>query len=291
MLSTFLLLALIAAVFFGLEPVLSKRGLTTGGTWFQNTIVMLAVRTGLFWAALLIVTGGVDPLAGMTLRVGVVFAIASIISSAVGRGSFYAGVHRTGSSISSAVTNFRPFFAVIFAGVWLGEAVSPLMGLGVVLLIAGLIAITFSGGGDIEGWRRVDLLFPLLAATLFAAGNVIRRFGFTISSVSALQAIAVGEGVALVVVVAYAAVRGVGFSASRTAYGYFMGSGAMAAIGLLALFEALRRGPVSVADPVASLAPVFTVAFAVVWLGDIERITGRLVVGVGLAMVGVFLIS
>ena len=289
--STFLLLALAAALFFGVEPVFSKRGLAAGGTWVENTLAMLLVRTALFWSALLVVTGGEAPFAGMSLQVGAVFAVASIISSGVGRGSFYVGVHRTGSSVAGAVTNVRPLFAVLIGGVWLGEAVTPTMALGAVVLVAGLLAITFSGGGDIGGWSVRDLSFPLLAAVLFATGNAIRRFGFTISEVTTLQAITVGETVAFVLVAGVAATRLRGITRSRRVHAAFLGSGLTAGLGLLALFGALRRGPVSVADPIAGLAPLFTLALTVAVLGDVERVTPRLVVGVGLAVVGVFLIS
>lgn len=288
----FLLFATGAAVFFGLGPILSKRGLAVGGTWMGNTLTVIGVRAAMFWLVLFVIAGS-NALSGLTLEGAVIFALAGISASGIGRLSFYVGVDKVGSSLSAAVANARPLFAVLLGAFWLGEVVTPRMAAGVVLLVAGVVVLSLSRGGDIGGWRRRELLYPLFAAVWFAAGNVARRFGFTVSATTTFQGIAVGETAAVAFLVGYAIVAGrLGdLGASRRSHAFFLASGLNAGLGLFMLFEGLRRGPVSVVDPVAGAAPLLTVLLAVVLLKEFERITPRVVIGSVAIVIGAALIT
>lgn len=285
--------ALLTAVFFGLGPILSKRGLAVGGTWMGNTLLMVGSRVGIFWVVLL-VTGEATTLLNGLGPLGVVaFGLAGILGSGIGRILFYIGVDRVGSSLAAAFANTRPLFAVLLALVWLDEVVTLPMAAGVVVLVLGLAILSISRGGDVTGWRRVDLAFPLAAALVFALGNVIRRFGLTATPATVIQGIAVGESAALVAVVGYAVASGRTevVRAPREAVGLFLTTGVLASLGLFTLFEALDRGPVSVVDPLVATSPLFTVVLAAVLLRRTEQITTRLAIGVVLVVVGVGLVT
>ena len=281
-----------AALFLGAGPAVSKRGLAMGGTWMQAVLLVLLTRTGLFWVAL-VALSGTDPFVGLSPAVAGVFVLGGVLASGLGRIAFAIGIDRIGSSLSNAFTNTRPLFAVLLAVAWLGETVTAGMTAGVLVLVFGLVVLSLSRGGDVSGWERTDLVFPLAAALVFAAGNVVRRFGFTISPVTSLQAITVGETAALLSMIGFAAATGrLGVEgAPRRAFGYFAVNGVTAAVGLFAMFAALRAGPVSVVDPVTATAPLVTTAVAAVVLRDVERITSRLVVGVALVVAGVALLT
>lgn len=286
-------LALGAAAFWGLGPVFSKRGLAGTGTWMQSTLVVLATRVAMFWL-LLFATKRTAAVDGITLQTVVVFSVAGLFSSGLGRMLFYIGVDEVGSTLANAFTNTRPLFAVGLAIVWLGEGVTPVMGLGTLVIVVGLVILTLSEGGDIGGWDRRYLAFPLVAAVSYALGNVIRRFGFTSATVDPIQAIAVGDLAAFLFVVATAlASDNHDMRASRESYTYFAAGGVLAGIGLLFLFQALSHdgGAVSVVDPLAATAPLFTTVFAAVLLRDIERVTVGTVVGIVVAIAGVALVT
>lgn len=193
-----------AALFLGVGPALSKRGLAMGGTWMQAVLLVLVTRTALFWVVL-VGFGGTDPFAGLSPFVAGVFVLGGVLASGVGRVVFAIGIDRIGSSLSNAFTNTRPLFAVLMAVVWLDETVTAGMAAGVLVLVFGLVTLSLSRGGDVSGWERTDLVFPLTAALVFAAANVVRRFGFTVSPVASLQAVTVGETAALVSMAAFAA--------------------------------------------------------------------------------------
>lgn len=285
------LFSLVGALFLGLGPVVSKRGLASGGTWVSNAVVVLTTRTTLLWIALLAVGDG-TLFAGLTPVVAGLFLLGGVLASGVGRLLFFVGVDQVGSSVCNAISNTRPLFAVVLAVVLLGEALSLPMAVGVVVIVGGLVAISTSRGGDVGGWERVDLLVPVTAAVLFAVGNVVRRQGFTVAPVDILPAVTIGETGALAVVLGYAAATGrLRDPLPSRARNYFLVNGVIVSVGLLAVFAALQVGPIVVVDPVTATAPLFTALFAVVLLRDVERVTPGLLAGVVLVVGGVALLT
>lgn len=285
--------ALLPAVLWGFSPILGKRGMAGGGNSLQAAIVVVVIDAAIFWTALL-VTGRGAVWANLDARSLGIFVAGGIVGTALGRIAVFAGVHRVGASVNSAAISVRPLFATLIALAWLGEAVGLLTGLGVVVLVTGLVVLTSSRGGDITGWSAVDLLFPLAAALAFAVGNVIRRFGLTTTDLSVLQAVTLNETGAFVALFAFAIASGQFgkvTSAPRATYGYFAANALFTAAALLSLFEAFDRGPVAIVDSLAGTAPLFTVVFAALLLGDLERVTKGIVVGAGLIVVGAVLIT
>lgn len=287
-------LALVPAVLWGFGPILDKRGMDAGGGSLQAALVVVVVDSALYWLAL-VIQSWPNPFAGLTVRLVALFTLAGLFGTAMGRIFVFAGVARVGASINSAGISARPLFATILAIAFLGEPVGVLTILGVFVLVAGLVALTISKGGDVSGWEPRDLLFPVGAAAVFAAGNVIRRFGFADTGATPLQAVAVNETAALVALAAYAIARGRTdvFRASRASYGYFVGSGLLTAVALVAFFTAfsLEAGRVAIVDPLAATAPLFTTVFSAALLRDVERVTQGIVLGAGLVVAGAVLIT
>lgn len=285
-------LALLPALLWGFEPIVSKRGLNAGGRSLQGAVTALVLSAVLYWAALLLLQGPARLFEGLDATAVGVFVVAGIVGTAIGRIGMFAGIHRVGASISNAIMNTRPLFATIIALVWLKEGVGPLVGVGVVVLVAGLVLLTISKGGDLGGWRPIQLLIPLSAALAFAVGNVIRRFGLTRTDVTVLQAVTINETTALFALGGYVLLRkrDALTDPPRHTYRYFAVSGGLTAVALLSMFAAFDRGPVAVVDPITALSPLFTTVFAYFLLRDIERVTRGIVAGVVLVVVGVALI-
>lgn len=287
-------LALLPAVLWGLGPIFDKRGMDAGGTATQAAIVVVVVDSVLYWLALLL-TSWPNPFTGLTVDLVAVFAVAGLFGTAMGRILVFAGVHRVGASINSAGISTRPLFATLLALGFLGEPLGPLTGVGIVVLVTGLVVLTYSKGGDVSGWQPRDLLFPVGAAAVFAAGNVLRRFGFGDTAATPLQAVAINETAALVALAAYALVtRGTDpLDTPRESYTYFTGSGLITAVALLSFFTALsmEAGRVAIVDSLAATAPLFTTVFAAVLLRDVERVTRGIVLGAALVVVGAVCIT
>ena len=144
------------------------------------------------------------------------------------------------------------------------------------------------------GWKISDVAFPLIAAFLFAVGNVARKFGFVVEPISAIQALAINEIAALVTVGIYGIWVGRGhelYKGNVESYQNFLLSGIFVFFALFLLFQALIIGPVSIADPILGTAPLFTAVIAVVLLGKVERITKTLIIGTLLIIIGIALLT
>ena len=291
----FYILAILCAFFRGIDPIFAKRGLESGGNWIQNTFQTLVVRTGLAWGVLIVISNGKNMLEGISIPIILLFVCAGVVAAAMGQLSYYRGIDRMGASVCATITNSRPLFAVLLAVVWLGENMTVSGMIGVISIVMGVVFITRSKSGNISGWKRSDIVFPLFAAVAFAAGNVIRKFGFMEdAAITAIQALAINDLAALVVVGIYGVVIRKGrelAAGNRESYRNFGLSGVCVFLAMLTLYEALIRGPVSVADPILGTGPLFTVIIAASVLKKVERITKGFVVGTLLIIAGVVLLS
>lgn len=284
-------LALLPAVLWGLAPILAKRGLIDGGSSRLAALFSAGIGAGCYWLALLTLRGPAG-IAGLPPRVVGLFALTGALGAYAWLGSF-AGVDRVGASINSAGFATHPLFAAVLGLAWLGEALAPATAAGIVVLMLGLAVLALSEGGDLGGWRPAALVWPLSAAAAYGVANVVRRLGLTATAVTTLDAITINTSVTFVVVLGYMLLRQPADlrSGSRRTYGYFAASGLLSAVALLSLFAALDRGPVAVVSALSGTAPAFTALFTYGLLRDVERVTRRVAVGVGLVVIGGILIT
>ena len=290
---TVVVLAMVPAVLWGFTPILSKRGMAAGGSSLQASLIVVVADTSLYLLALLILRGD-----ALFVHLGThsfaLFFLAGVVGTALGRLAVFTGVDRLGASINSAVISSKPLFASALAIGFLRETAGPFTLVGIVVLVLGLSILALSKGGDITGWERRDLLFPLAAAVFLGAGNVARRFGLLrFPELSLLEAVTINEFGALVALATYAVLAGRSdvLNAPRRTYAYFAGSGTITAVALLFLFAALQQGRVVIVDPLTATAPLFTPVFAAVFLRDVERVTKGVVIGAVFVVVGVVLLT
>lgn len=288
-----LLLASTVAVTWGFSPIVEKKGLLGGGNPVQASVVFVGVSVFLYWLSLVFVGTG-SPISGLGMFAVFVFGVAGFIGTAMGRIAIFEGVERVGPSITGAGVSTRPVFSAALAWGWLGESLTPSQLVGVTVLVAGLVLISTSDGGDARGWEKSDILFPIAAAALFGTGFVIRRFGLSETGITPLQAVAVNETAAFVSLIGFAFLGDKdSLVATRSSYGYFLIGGAVTAVGLLAFFTALSvpEGKVASVDPIAATAPLFTVLFSYFSPNNSERITQRLIFGLVLTVTGAILVA
>lgn len=287
-----LVLALLPALFWGISPVFSKRGMAAGGTSIQASLVLVVINGVAGWALLLIVTG-FAPFTDISPATIGIFLVGGVFGTAISRLAVYMGIDRVGASINNAVLNVHPVFATFLALGWLGETITLRTGVGILVLTGGLVLLALTNGGDRDGWLVQDLAFPVIGALTYALGNVIRRFGLTTSPATALQGLALNEAAAMLVLGGYA----IGMrrhdivAAPRSTYLYFGMSGVLTLGALLSMFEALNRGPVAVVVSLSGIAPLFTVCWAALLLRDLERITKGIAVGVTVIVTGALLVA
>lgn len=292
--STIVLAAgLATAIFWGFQSVLAKRGLDYGGSPHLLAIVVVVTGNVLTWGVIITNTP-TGALLQEIPRIGIViFLVGGIVGTALGRLMSYSGVDRVGASISSTVVATSPVFATVLARIFLRESVSVLQAVGIIVVVSGVVLITTARGGDLAGWERWELLIPLVAAVAYGSGYTIRRYGLVTTQTTAIEAAALNEFGALVVLGGYAIGRRE-FRLTpvpRKAYGFFVATGVVSTLGLIMLFVGLHYGNVAVVATLAGTSALFATFFSYLLLRDLERVTRRVVLGAGMVVVGVSLIT
>lgn len=279
--------SLVAAVFFGAEGVLAKRGIEAGASPLVVSLTVATVSTIVFGIGA-VGFSELTVLTGHSLADVGVFFVAGIVGSGLGVLVTYQGVDRVGASVNTAVVNSRPLVVAILGFVVLSESLDLTTIGGIVVLVLGLAFVSLSRGGDVRGWKSIDLLFPFFAAMLFAIGNVLRRYGLTRTDIPLVEGIAVNAFGGLVVLGGYVLLfrRDVILGATRRSYAWSVVTGCCTASALLAMFFAFERERVAIVDSIIATAPLLSLLLTVLLLRDFERVTRRITVGVVLIVVG-----
>jgi len=272
--------ALAAAVVWGIDPVLSKRGMTHGGHALQAAFAVITIGTIIFWSALLI-TQGIDAIFSISPRTALIFLGGGILGTTLGRISFYTGIDKVGASIAGIGASTLPAFAAILALVFLSEPLSTIHSIGIFLVVVGLSLLAISKGGNISGWSFQDLVLPVFAGFAFGLGQVIRRFGLVETPATVLQAIALNDAAAFLGLFLFLFFfrRDLLRLPSLPATGYFAAAGIVSSLGLFLAFTALNLGRVAIVSTLISTAGLFTVLLSFLFLRDLERITKKMITG------------
>lgn len=274
-----------AALLFGLGLVLTGFGLRhmAAGTGAAFAIPASAL---LFWG---ISPATVDfahwsgPAALVFAGVGAVFpAVVTLLTFAANR--------RLGPNLTGTVGNLAPLFAVTGAVLLLGEMPEARQGAGILVIVAGVMLLSWPDrktAAPPPGWW---LLAPLAAAMMRGGIQPAIRHGLALWP-NPFAAALIGYTVSSLVVIA-AALAGGRRRASppdRCGILWFAAVGLVNGLAVLAMYAALARGPVALVSPVVALYPLATLAFAA-WLLHAERPTARQTAGILAAVAGVILL-
>lgn len=245
------LLALLAACQFGTALVLTQHALRHAPPAAGARTSILASAALLALAALLLVDPGqADPHgAAIFAAVGLVFPIA------VTRLTFAAN-RRLGPSLTGALGNLAPVFAVLGAALLLAQPPSLAQSAGLAAIAAGVAALSL-GGAMRTGFATGALALPLAAAFLRGLVQPATQWGLSFWP-SPLAAASVGYLVSAAV--ALATIRAP--RPSGPALAWFAAVGLCNGGAVLTLYAALAEGPVALVAPLVATYPLVTLALA-----------------------------
>ena len=137
----------------------------------------------------------------------------------------------------------------------------------------------------------VGRVFAIAAAMAYGTSHVLVRLG-----VSDLAPPLVGAALALLsgtLVLAVIDVRNPerNLRQKRRAVLFLMASGVCSGLAVVTSYFALSMAPVVVVTPLLSTPPLFTLVLSHFFLGKLEKITGRLVLGTILVIAGITLVT
>jgi drug/metabolite transporter (DMT)-like permease len=289
------LLALCASFLFGLALVLTQFGLKylpprRGAAISIPTSAILF----LVLAPLMLDLGGWNP------RGALIFVLIGLLFPATVTLLTFEANRRMGPSVSGALSNTTPVFAVLAAAVLLDEIPRPLQVLGVAMVVIGVITLSVDRERLGTRWHNWELLLPIGIAAISGLCQPVTKLGLTLWP-APFAATLIGYLMSSFVVIGVATIGKNAppkkdspekdsakrdYSAGRLWFGCV---GACNGLGLLAYYAALARGPVLLVSPLVATYPLVTLAFSAMLLRS-TRIKITLVIGVATTVAGVMLL-
>jgi DME family drug/metabolite transporter len=269
------LLALITSVLYASALVSARAGLRYS-TPTTVTLFSILMQNLLLWSVVF-ASGGVHavPVAGVLL-----FSLVGIFQLGV-RLLAYTGVEKIGASRSSALQSISPLVSASIAVAILGEEPSLLIVLGTMLVVAGIVLVSWKPEEQLAAFRRWHLLLPLGAAFLTGMNHPIRRYVLAMANeplfFSALMGAVSLAGFSIYLA---ASPRSHKLVWDRRAFWPFMGTGVFETLSILCIITAISMGRVVVVAPIAASYPIWALIEARIFLRQMEPINLKTVLGI-----------
>lgn len=301
------LFAILTAIVFATNNVIVKKGAgrSKSNNGFYITVVMNAILLGIiFLGALLYRAEPFEP----NKKAVLLFIIAGLFTTGLGRMTLYSSILRIGPSKASAVRNATPIFTVLFAMLILNETISLVPGIGMGLLIGGMLLAGYSfmrdstrGKMTSEVDRKEEqkqlwsgYFLALGSAAIFGVGQGIRKQGL-LELNDVFFGAWIGAMTALVFIILLQFIRG---DFTKTVRGikqdfnrYFFVAGTLTSIGPLFFFLAASYIQVSYVSAIAASEPLITAIVSALVIRNTEVITVGTWVTVGMIFAGTTLMA
>lgn len=264
--------ALQASLFFAISHILARRGLAISNA-ITGSFISVALSAITAW----ILVSLFVPLSSLWTHAVCYFIVGGIFAPGFARILVFVGIDRIGVARSVPVVNSAPMFASIMAVFFLGETWTFQNFIGTSLVVLGIVILSRTQPEQ-RGWRKLDLIYPVMAALSFAVASNLRRFGLLMENIP-LMASALNATSALLFTALVVRVQGGRqvLKISSRSFRWFFASGLASTIGMLSNFYALGSGKVVIVEPLVSTNPVFSVLLAAIFLRDLEAVTTRVV--------------
>jgi drug/metabolite transporter (DMT)-like permease len=268
-------LAFIKAICYASALVASRRGLQY---YTPDTVPSVSIlgQNVTLWSAVFL-TGGNPPLSWVALGI---FCVVGTFQMGV-RLLAYTGVLKIGASRSSSLQSISPLIAATIAIVVLKEPASTLIIAGTVLVVSGIVLVSWKAERELSSFRWWHLLLPVGAACLTGINHPLRRYAFSLSNEPLFFSAFMGL-VSLVGFVVYRVVtphkQRLDWSAGARLP--FLWTGISETLSILFIMTSLSLGRVVLVAPIAATYPVWALIGAKIFLRDVEKITAKTVVGI-----------
>ncbi|MFC5712506.1 DMT family transporter [Thalassorhabdus alkalitolerans] len=211
------------------------------------------------------------------------FALAGVFTTFLGRTTLFMSFRHIGPTRGTAVKNSAPMFTVLFAVLFLGEAVAGLPLVGIILVLCGLFIQGYymvQQGPDLsvdKGRERKGYFIALTSAVVFGIGQAFRKPGMEIMSDPFLGAF-ISASVASILFLSVEARETRIFTQIKRQIKakniYYIGAGVFTSFAMICFFSAIMFIPVSYVAVVAALEPMLTIILSKLFLRQEEKIYG-----------------
>lgn len=295
------LLSLLSAAMFGMNIATLRRGVLAGSV-LQALAITVPAGVPLFALGCL-AFGAFDSFLGLSLKAWGWFGAAGVVHFVVGRYGNYRATRALGAAQSGPIQQVSLLLSLALAVAFLGETLTTLRMIGIVLILVGPIIIMRSagskGGATTKAGQRLNYAegysWSLVCAAGFGASPLLIRFGLEDGGIR--ESIAGGLAsyiAATVVILAIVAVpKNIVHVRSldlRTA-GWFTATGLLVFVSQMLLYMALALAPVTVVSAVQRTSLVFRTLFSWLLNRQHEVLGLSAIIGIGISALGVMAVT
>ena len=219
--------------------------------------------------------------------------IFGLVQFVIGRSSAYTSLSIIGASRVALFISTQVPFAAFFAIAFTGESLGPLVAVGTLGVMIGLLMA--SGDSITQGWRAdrrylMGCLSGLIAGAATGASTVLAKQAVNVYD-SPLAITTLGMIAATAIVVPAVSIIASRNPAVREFEWKFMGlvalSGLSTTVSIVAQIFAVQRADVVIVAPILATFPLWTLLLSHTFIARLEQITLRLTVGTFVTVAGV----
>lgn len=295
------LFALLAAATFAWTNAAVRRGVISGSAT-QATTLSVPVGIPVFFAALLL-SGRPGFFAELSQRSMLVFAAVGVSHFIVGRYCNYRAIKAIGTNLAGPVSQFNLVVSLALAIFFLGETLTVLRLIGIVLIVAGPIVARRNArkpGADTAPAVFTPRLaegyfFAFLAAICYGASPPLVRYavdgqGMTASLAGGVIASAAATIAVLLLLLTPGHLREVA-AVNRDSAKWFLTSGVLVYVSQIFAYMAVALAPVTITAPIIALNNVFRIHLSR-WINPQHEVFGpEVVLATALSFLGVVVLS
>lgn len=226
----------------------------------------------------------------------VAIGAAGILRITGARTLLFAGIKRIGSARASSLMSSNTFFAVLLGFLLLNERVTPSLGGGAVLVVAGCFLI---------GWSRHGAVSPGAGKDYAAGMGLALLSGLSIGTAMVVAKTAIGafaspnyanlhaNAIAILISLPFLMRRDVRAGMKRwplKTWGLLALTGSVASLGVTLVYLALTQAPVALVSPIAQSRPLFVIAISWMFFQRDEKVTRHVVMGAAVIVAGTALL-
>jgi transporter family protein len=282
--------ALTAGLFWGTSPVLVKRGLAHSNVSAATLCQQATILLTLVISAL--IEG--DLFAGKIPAPAIlIFCGTGVVGVYLGRTLFLKSVDQIGASRAQSLNNSSPLITVLLAALLLGEALSPAVMIGVLLIISGVFFVAEPKlEGPRSGTTRMLTMTSVLATVCYGIVPVLKKFGTDHGGPPVLGAL-VMHATGLMLLLTLGKFLNIERKLERvptSSLVCFVSAGFLYAIGSIFTLKALVHAPASVVAPIWSAQPIVSFFLAKTTLNGIEEVSLKDGAAAALVVAGVLVL-
>lgn len=292
-----ILFGILAAASFGFNSASARRGVI-GGTPFQAMAISMPLGLIMF-AVLASIAGQWSEFARLDLPAIGFLAAGGFAHFVWGRYFNVRSLAAVGSNLAAPVQQFQLLLALALAVLFLGETLTPLKILGIVLVVAAPMYILSRRAKDKVAQKppEKDGFKPrmaegytcaFLAGIGFGSSTVLIKAGLSDPGLSLIGGVVSYVAATFVVVLVLLApgMRAEVRSTTRQSAKWFLYSGLGVSVSQLFRFIAIGLAPVTVVQPLQSLSVIFRMIFGYFINRDHEAFEGYVIFGILLSFLG-----